>query len=321
MKNQKSVFKACIIAVMVFLGTLSAFAQQEDYRFRVGVMPLVEHIPVLLAQGEIASSNAKEKVQLDVYSSWTALEAAFRTGAIDGAAITLPKALLMAYEGIPLKILLNVGRNGSAIIVNNDSADALKGKIMGGSGNDTMDLLVFARFLKDKKLRMGRDVRYLLIPFGRTISLMKEDRIFGFCLSEPYGALAEKEAVAKRVILSKDVYPNHINSVLIVSPKALKEHPDVVKAFVKSLIKAGTFIEKDKDDSGGKQTAMSQVNIFKMDPELVSRALTMPKDRIVFKNFVPQVTEIEEIAKSLMSLNVLSGMVNLKEIVDTRYSE
>jgi len=306
---------------MVFLGTLSAFAQQEDYRFRVGVMPLVEHIPVLLAQGEIASSNAKEKVQLDVYSSWTALEAAFRTGAIDGAAITLPKALLMAYEGIPLKILLNVGRNGSAIIVNNDSADALKGKIMGGSGNDTMDLLVFARFLKDKKLRMGRDVRYLLIPFGRTISLMKEDRIFGFCLSEPYGALAEKEAVAKRVILSKDVYPNHINSVLIVSPKALKEHPDVVKAFVKSLIKAGTFIEKDKDDSGGKQTAMSQVNIFKMDPELVSRALTMPKDRIVFKNFVPQVTEIEEIAKSLMSLNVLSGMVNLKEIVDTRYSE
>ncbi len=306
---------------MVFLGTLSAFAQQEEYRFRVGVMPLVEHIPLLVAQGEIASSNAKEKVQLDVYNSWTALEAAFRTGAIDGAAITLPKALLMAYEGIPLKILLNVGRNGSVIVVNNDSADALKGKIMGGSGNDTMDLLVFARFLKDKKLRLGRDVRYLLIPFSRTISLMKEERIFGFCLSEPYGALAEKEAVAKRVILSKDVYPNHINSVFIVSPKALKEHPDVVKAFVKSLIKAGTFIEKDKDDSGGRQTAMSQVNIFKMDPELVARALTMPKDRMVFKNFVPQVAEIEEIAKSLMSLNVLSGMVNLKEIIDTRYSE
>ncbi|MFA5118609.1 MAG: ABC transporter substrate-binding protein [Candidatus Omnitrophota bacterium] len=321
MKNQKSVFKACVVAVMVFLGTVGVFAQQEEYNMRVGVMPLVEHIPLLLAQQEIATTVAKEKVQLDVYNSWTALEAAFRTGAIDGAAITLPKALLMAYEGVPLKILLNVGRNGSTIVLNSDSVDELKGKIMGGSGNDTMDLLVFARFLKDKKLRMGRDVRYLLIPFSRTISLMKEDRIFGFCLSEPYGALAEKEGVAKRVILSKDVYPNLINSVFIVSPKVLKEHPDVVKAFVKGLIKAGNFIEKDKNDSSGRQTAMSQVNIFKMNPELVSRSLTMPKDRIIFKNFTPQLQEIEEIAKNLMSLNVLSGMVNLKEIIDTRYSE
>ncbi|MFA6217898.1 MAG: ABC transporter substrate-binding protein [Candidatus Omnitrophota bacterium] len=321
MKNQRSVLKACIVATLVFLGTLGASAQQEEYTMRVGVIPLVEHIPLLLAQKEIAATVTKEKVQLDVYNSWTALEAAFRTGAIDAAAITLPKALLMAYEGVPLKILLVVGRNGSTIVLNNDSADALKGKITGGSGNDTMDLLVFARFLKEKKLRLGRDVRYLLIPFSRTIALMKEERIYGFCLSEPYGALAEKEAVAKRVILSKDIYPNLINSVLIVNPQTLKNHPDVIKLFVKELTKAAAFIEKDKDASNGAQTAMAQVNIFKINPEVVKRALTMPKDRILFKNLVPQAQEIENVEKDLMGLNVLSGMVKLNDIIDTRFCD
>ena len=320
--------KAVLVILAALMGwcifATPSFSQEKDETIlRVGVIPLVEHIPILLAQNELAASGvSKTKVVLDIYTSWTGLEAAFRTGAIDMAAITLPKALLMSYEGISLKIMLVVNRNGSAVVLKGgDSAKDLMGKITGGDGNDTMDLIVFSRFLKDRKLKLGYEVRSLLVPFNKGISLLKEDRLYGFCFPEPYGALAEKEGVAKKMFLSKDIYPNHVGSVLIVNPNALKTHGDTIKVFIKSVIKQSAVIEKNKQESQGKQTAMAQVNIFKIEPGIVGKVLTTPTDRILFKDLTPTVKEADEVMKALMSLGILSGNVNLKDIIDTRYCE
>lgn len=286
----------------------------------MGVIPLVEHIPLILAQKD-TNLSSKTKVSLDMYTSWTGLEAAFRTGAIEVACVTLPKALLMAYDGIPLTMIMVINRNGVSLALKGDSAEALKGKIIGGSGSDTMDLIIFSRFLKEKKLKLGYDVRLMLIPFSKAISLLKEDRIYGFCLPEPYGAQAEKEGAAKKLLLSKDIFPNHIGNVLIVNPKVLKSNPELIKQLVKNITKAAAAIEKDKKDSQGKQTALMQVDIFKISPDVVAKALTAPKDRILFDNLRPSEKEIEEIMQNLMSLGLMGGKVNLKDIIDTKYMD
>jgi NitT/TauT family transport system substrate-binding protein len=315
-KRKRGVAVILSIVLALFV-TLPVFAQQEE-NIRVGVIPLVEHIPLILAQKD-TNLSSKTKVSLDIYTSWTGLEAAFRTGAIEAACVTLPKALLMAYEGISLNIIMVVNRNGISLALKGESAEALKGKIIGSSGNDTMDLIVFARFLKEKKLKLGYDARLMLIPFSKAISLLKEERIYGFCLPEPYGAQAEQEGVAKKVLFSKDIYPNHIGNVLIVNPKVLKTNSEVIKLLVKNIVKAGAAIEKDKKDSQGKQTSLTQVDIFKIPPALVARSLTMPKDRITFDNVMPSEREVEEIMQDLMSLGLMGGKVNLKDIIDTKY--
>ncbi len=314
-------YKKSGLAVLLILGVmlasfLPAFSQQEESTIRIGVIPLVEQLPLAVAQKEVESSQLKSKIKLDVYNSWTALEAAFRTGAVEAAAITLPKALIMAYEGIPLKILLVVSRNGSAIVL---SGDDVKGKIVGGSGNDTIDLVVFDRYLKQKNLKLNYDVKFLLIPFAKAVSLLKEERIYGFCLPAPYAALAEKEGVGRKIILSKDIFPNHIASVLIINPNVLRDEKNLVKEYLKILIKAQKSVEKDKDDSKGQQTALAQVDSFKLAPEIVVKSLIAPKDRVVFGSPAPSVREVEEIMQDIMLLGVMGGKVNLKELIDTQY--
>lgn len=311
-----------ILGILLLMVSMNGFCQEdEEFSLRVGVIPLVEHLPLLIAQRDM-NAVSKTKVKLDIYTSWTGIEAAFRTGAIDAAAMTLPKALLMAYESVDLKILLVINRNGDAVVLKGgDAPENIKGKIFGGSGSDTMDLVIFSRYLKTKQLQLGPEVRSLLVPLGKAITLVKEDRLYGYCLPEPYGVLGEKEGIAKKIILSKDIFPRHINSVLIVNPSVLKAHPDVIKAYIKAIIKAAAYIEKDKTASGGKQSAMIQVGIYKINPDLVAKALTTPRDRILFEDLTPSQKEIEDVLQDLLGLGVLGGKVNLKEIVDTKYIE
>ncbi len=304
----------------LLLLSVSSFAQ-DKVLVRIGVMPVIEHLPLVLSEKESVVSLHKAKVKLDMYTSWTALEAAYRTGAVDAAAITLPKALLMAYDGVPLKIVLVVNRNGTSLVLNSDSPSELKGKIVGGSGSDTMQLVVFDKFLKSINLSLGYDVRFILIPFSRALPLFEKNRIYGFCLPEPYGAYAQNKHLARKVILSKDIIPQHIDSVLIVNPNLIKKHPSVVKEIVKSITLSAKFIEDDKKSSSSRQTAMSQLSVFNIPPKVVREALTNPYDRVLFKNLIPSSKEIADIMDTLIKLEVLKGKINLKKIIDTSFIE
>ncbi|MBF0397224.1 MAG: ABC transporter substrate-binding protein [Desulfobacterales bacterium] len=288
---------------------------------RIGILPIIEHLPVVIAKNEVSYSGKTIKYDLDIYTSWTALEAAFRTKGVDAAAITLPKALLMAYEGVPLKIVLVLSRNGTALVLNDDSLESLKGKIIGCSGNDTTQLLIFKKFLKDKGLKSGYDTRSILIPIEKAISYLKEEKIYGFCLPEPYGVLAEEAKIAKKIILSKDISPNHISSVIIIQPEAIENKPGKLREWVKSIIKSAEFIEQDKKDSGCRQVAVAQTKILNIDTKIVIKSLQSPENRVNFNKLTPDISEIESIMKNTIEIGILPGTVNISKLIDNRYIE
>ena len=301
--------------------SLSGFAQQQEEKLRIGLLPIIDHLPLVISQKEIAVPLKGVRIDLDLYRSWTGLEAAYRTGAVDGAAIDLSKALIMAYDGVPLKIVLVLSRNGTALVVNSDNPEDIKGKIIASSGSDTIQLLIFNEFLKKKGLRMGYDVRSVITRFAKATMRMKEEKFYGFCLPEPYGALAEEEGVVNKLILSKDIVPNQISSVLIVSPQVIASKPGMIKTWVRSVIKSMEFIERDKTASGGRQSAVSQTDVFRFDPKVVERILTGPLDRVSFKDFSPSETEIKETAIKLMKVGILGGLVDFKKIIDKEYTK
>lgn len=308
-----------LIGGALLMGSALPGFAQEKTQLRVAVIPIMEHLPVVIAAEQIASPLLKVSISLDVYNSWTAVEAAFRTGAVDAAAITLPKALIMAYDNVPLKIMLVLNRNGTALVLRDDDPEKLKGKITGGSGSDTTQLLILNKFLVNKGLKIGYDVRSVLTRFHRAIFRVKEERFYGFCLPEPYGVLAEKEGIVNKVILSKDISPNHIGSVVILNPDFVAGHPGTTKEFIESIIKAAKFIENDKRHSKGRQTAMAQSDSLKMDYDVVMAALTTPIDRIVFDDLTPTEREIGEVMADVMGMGVLGGRIDLKEMIDTQY--
>ncbi len=310
-----------IIGVLVVsvLGIWGGYVTAQDKEVvRVGILPVLEHLPIVIAKKEIAAPLSRIKIDVDLYTSWTALEAAYRTGAVDAVAITFPKAVNMAFEGVPLQILLVLNRNGSELILKDDTASALKGKITGNTGNDTIQLYLFKKFIRSKNLRFGFDVRALLVPLKRAVSLFSEGRIFGFCFPSPYGLMAQKKSGGK-IILSRDILPGHIDSVLIVRTETIQKKRAAIKELVRSLQKAGEFIENDKDESGGVQSALAQEDVFHFPKDIAAEALSRPKDRIVFSDMVPGKDEMRQLIKELVAEGIAAGMVNVNEIVNKRF--
>lgn len=307
-----------LLGFFFFLNTFPLFCQEEE-PLRVGILPIAEHLPIVISKTQIAFPLKRVKVKLDLYTSWTALEAAFRTKAVDAIAITLPKAILMAYDGVPLKIVLVLARNGTALVLNDDSKESLMGKLVGGSGSDTTQLIIFKKFLKTKELRLGYDTRNILVPFDKAISYLKEERIYGFCLPEPYGVLAENEKVAKKIILSRDIAPGHISSVLIIQPETIATKPGRSKEWVESVIKSAEFIEQDKKNSGGRQVAVAQAKILNIDVQSVIKVLSSPADRVSFKDLTPVASEIQAVMKETMDIGALAGTIDPDKIIDDQY--
>lgn len=303
-------------AVVLTIGMATQFnvTAADKTEIRIGVLPSLAHLPVVLSAKEVAFPLEQAKVTIDIYNSWTALEAAFRTNAVDMAALTLPKVLNMAFDGVPLRIILVLSRNGSSILLKEDAASSLKNKITGNSGSDTMELAIFKEFIQSKNLKFGYDVRSILIPIKRSVQLFDSGRIFGFCLPSPYGYIAQQKSQGK-LILSGEIMPYHINSVLIVNPAVWEKKKTAIAEVVRSIIVSGEFIEKDKEDSGGMQTAVAQEEVFKFSAKLVAKALSQPKERVVFSNMKLDVKELNQTMEDLVKIGVVKGRVNINKII------
>lgn len=315
------ILRYIVVVCIIFTINTTACAQdmleKEKLRLTVGVISAIEELPVIISKMEAVVPLDKINVNVEVFYSWTALEAAFRTGMVDAAGITSLKAFKMHLDKVPLKILMLLHRKGSSLVLS--SSESLKGKLIGISGNDTGQVVLLKRYLDKKGLKLGYDVRYILIPFARALGLLREEKISGFILPEPYGSMAQAEGLAKEYILGKDIMANFIDVVLIVNPKKIAENKEAIKEWVDSIKKSGEFIEEDKAKTHAQQVASLQQEILNLDPVLLQRALSNDLGAIQFINLQATESVFEETIKTGLELDILSGTVDLKDIIDDRF--
>ncbi|MBU0633642.1 MAG: ABC transporter substrate-binding protein [Candidatus Omnitrophica bacterium] len=315
----------CIGAVVFAAGANTVWAQaggNNKLQLTVGIIASVEELPVVLSKKETTMPLNKIDLKVEVFNSWTALEAAFRTGMVDAAGITVLKAFKMQLDNVPMKLVLLLHRKGSSLVFTSKATEEnLRGKLIGVSGNDTNQVLVLERFLEKKGLRLGYDVRYILIPFRRAVTLLKEEKIGGFVLPEPYGVMAQAEpGLVQDYILGKDVMPEGIDVVLIINPKKIAENRVAIAEWISSIVKSGAYIEDDKRKTKGEQVSLIQHDILNIDPALMQKALGTNIQAIDYSDLYPNISDLEKVMKKGLSLDILSGVVKLSDMVDTSFT-
>ncbi|MBU1043409.1 MAG: ABC transporter substrate-binding protein [Candidatus Omnitrophica bacterium] len=316
--------KIIILVLLVILAfkPMGVFAQDKVV-LKVGVLPIIESLPLAISGAQSAIANSNITVQVEVFSTWTALEAAYRTGIVDIAAMTAPKAIKMAGNNIPLKILMSLHRNGNMLVTNftQDSAEQFEGTIIGVSGNDTGQLILLSEFIKKQGLKLGPQVRYIAIPQSKALELLSSGKIQGFLLSEPYGSMALAEGIAKQAFPGVEIMDNFVDVLLIANPLIIKSHQKEVKKLVEAVNQAGKMITKDVVSSKGKQAAFSQLEILGIDPEIVSMSLCSPISKIRFDDLTVSLDELKKIEKLALSLGILNAGIDLSKITDTQFSQ
>jgi nitrate/nitrite transport system substrate-binding protein len=221
-------------------------------RIRIGFIALTDCASVVMAHELGLFKQYGLNVELLKQASWASTRDALLTGDIDAAHLLfgLP---LSVYTGIggpagkAIQIAMTLNNNGQAITLSN--AD-FGGKV----GFRTLDrvrpavealrarkeptfAMTFPGGTHDLWLRYWlaaagvdqKTVKIITIPPPQMVANMKVDAMDGYCVGEPWGGVAVKEAIGFTALSTQDIWKHHPEKVLGVNPTFAAKRRDDLK--------------------------------------------------------------------------------------------
>jgi NitT/TauT family transport system substrate-binding protein len=147
------------------------------------------------------------------------------------------------------------------------------------------------------------------------VNALATKRIDAFIVAEPFGAQAELQKVGRVLILSKDIWPDHICCVLNLQQKVIDERPEAVQELISALIATGHEITQDPGAA-----AKSSKALLGQKPEVIEHVLTTPKDRVTYEKLVPELADFVATQDALINLGVLKERIDLKAYLDDHFA-
>lgn len=245
---------------MVFLAAVSGFGQTV---IRVGAFPNITH-----AQAMVGKANGvfQKAAGPNVKIEWTsfnagpsAIEALF-AGAIDMAYVG-PNPTISGYlrsNGEALRVIAGAASGGAALVVRNDSGinkpEDFHGKRVGSPqlGN-TQDVALRA-WLKAHGMRptdKGGDVQVVPLANPDQLTMFLRKQLDASWAPEPWATRLIHEGNAHLFLDERDLWPERqfVVTNLVVSPKFLREHPDLVRKWLAAHIELTDWINGHQDEA------------------------------------------------------------------------
>jgi ABC-type nitrate/sulfonate/bicarbonate transport system substrate-binding protein len=272
-----------------------ADAQNTVKTIRVGYVPLIAQLPLIVSYDNDRLNYSKVDVRLVKYRSFTSLEAALRVGAIDIADLPLPVVFDIAGDGIAIKILGQCHSGGSVLEgVGLSALPALRGKIIGVPGLRSNENLELIQALSREKLRYGLDYKTIKVPFNTILQNLQTGRINAMYFPEPYGAMAEKNHLVRQMDNQEKNFAGRLTTVLSARADILQEnYREAMEEWTRSLVEACAFIENDIKNLSAEQTAILQEPYFGFNREVISSSLARRRGNIHFSFVMPEKTLLQ----------------------------
>jgi NitT/TauT family transport system substrate-binding protein len=305
-----------LAAALVAFALPASAADTAKPVLKIGHLPITDHLTVI-AQGR---EQFKEfDLQLVKFSSWAELAEALKAGAVDGAYALTPISISLRQKGVPIHAVLLGHRNGSALTVRNSpditSVADLKGRTIAIPNRLSTHNILLRKLLLAQQIDPEKDVKIIELAPPEMVNALSTSRIDAFIVAEPFGAQAELQKVGKVLLLSKDIWPDHICCVLNFREEAITQHPAAVQEFVAALVRTGAFIESHPHEA-----AVLSKQFLGQKPEVIEHVLTTPKGRVSFDNLIPTLADFTSTQDNLLKLGILKEGIDLTQYLDGRFA-
>lgn len=251
------------------------------------------------------------------YTSWPSMTEDIDAGNLSAAFILAPLAMQMARQGkTPVKIVHLGHRDGTAIVVPTEStaqsfAD-LRGTRMAIPHRYANQRILVEKLMADHGFG-EKDLKLIDYPPPEMPAALKAGSFESYIVGEPFAAKAEMDGFGRVLHHTKDIWPNFISCVLIVTQKLIDEQPALVQELVTGITASGLWLDEGderllaglvlEEETDGKpldgdgvlipkgfgrtprlQAALiaSQRRYYNQDPELLRFVLTKPPDRVKY---------------------------------------
>ncbi len=267
------------------------------------------------------------------YTSWPSMTEDIDAGNLHAAFILAPLAMQMARQGkTPVKIVHLGHRDGTAIVVRVDSdaetfAD-LRGTRMAIPHRYSNQRILVERLMADHGFR-AEDLRLIDYPPPEMPAALRAGSFESYIVGEPFAAKAEMDGFGRVLHHTKDIWPNFISCVLIVTQELIDTRPELVQELVTGITASGKWLDEgderllaglvhegETDAAPGEpgrdvvvpasfgrtprlQAALiaSRRRYYNQDPELLKFVLTKPPDRVKYTELNLAREEFEEIQR------------------------
>jgi NitT/TauT family transport system substrate-binding protein len=246
-------------AAILLIAASPLHAQQKPTVLRVGYFPNITHAQALVgrANGQFEKSlGAGVQIEWKAFNAGpSAIEALF-ANAIDLTYVG-PNPTVAGYfrsEGAAVRVIAGAASGGASLVVRKDagiqSASDFHGKKvatpqLGNTQDVALRSWMRANGLKSRE--KGGDVQVIPISNPDQLTLFLKGQIDAAWAPEPWAARLVHEGGGRIFLDERDLWPDHqfVITNIIVSPKFLKEHPDVVKNFLRTHVELTDWINKN----------------------------------------------------------------------------
>src|ERR1700730_8710051 len=244
---------------ILFIAVSVIHAQQKPTVVRVGYFPNMTHAQALVgrANGEFEKAlGAGVRIEWKAFTAGpSAIEALF-ANAIDLTYVG-PNPAVTGYvrsQGDAVRVIAGAASGGASLVVRQgagiEQASDFHGKKVatpqqGNSQDVALRAWLRANGLKSRE--KGGDVQVLPITNADQFTLFLKGQLDAAWAPEPWAARLGHEAGGRIFLYARDLLPNHefVITDLIVRPQFLKEHPDLVKNFLRGHVELTEWISKN----------------------------------------------------------------------------
>lgn len=292
----------------------------EKTRLKLGIVPLIDAAPLVVAKERGFFAEMGLDVELSREASWASIRDKVAVGALDGAQMLAPMPLAMSLGLSPLRVpmaagmALNLGGNtitiGNALWERMEAADpesmaarpvsarALKRVIEAdkASGRPAMTFATvypYSSHAAELRLWMEaagidtqKDVHLTVVPPPQMISFLSAGNIVGYCVGEPWGSLAARMNLGRIAATSGDIFAGRLEKVFAVTQSWAESHPETHLAVLQALISAARWCDDNRLELAELLAQPQYVNApleALLAPLLGENGL--PKDLITFHAF------------------------------------
>lgn len=289
--------------------------------FRVGFLPVTCHLTCPVTDFINKQVSGRSEFQPLRFQGWPELKEAFLSGETPATFILAPLAMKLREDGVPLKIVYLGHRDGSAMMVNKDSAinsiDDLKGKTVAVPNRFSNQWLLVIRALKEHNLTPN-DIHMVEMPPPDMPAALFSHAVDAITSGEPFMGQTELDGYGRILYLTKDVWPNFISCVLAVNEKAIKDNRETVQRLVDGIAKSGQWLDKTMDHRMEAAEFVSQY-YYNQNPRLLRFVLSKPPDRVKYTNLAVRKPDFQEIEALGKEAGILKGTAHFEDYTDTSF--
>jgi len=278
----------------------------EKPALRVGVVPLADAVPIVVAQAKGFFARHGLDVEITLEHAWAAVRDKLSADRLDAAQMLapMPLAATLGIDAVPTPMVaaLTLNLNGNAIVVSN----ALHERLSAMRHSEEIGALGWAQALKrliesDRAagrpqlvfshvytysahhyelrywlaaggIRPDYDLNLIVVPPPLAVAQLAAGRIDGFCVGAPWGDVAERAGVGRRIVSKYLIWNNSPEKVLGVTRAWAEANPNTHLALVSALIEASRWLDQAENRAEAARL-LAETGYLEAAPECITAAL------------------------------------------------